>query len=178
MPFLRGQAGISPIMSRGKHTPNIQDDGFPSCHPSYVRLPPGNAATGDWQKKNPFTLFEHRAKRQRRVCLVLIATQYKWFFFISYILLCLFLYYSADTRTINAMALFSLYLYFFFTYFNFFFFRNSQSQPRVNTTVETFFLPFFHVTFKVVPWFQKTAATFSQFFFRFFIDHGCSASLR
>ena len=25
--------------------------------------------------------------------------------------------YSADTRTMNAMALFSLYLYFFFTYF-------------------------------------------------------------
>ena len=47
------------------------------------------------------------------LCLVLIATQYKWFFSISYILLCLFLYYSADTRTINAMALFSLYLYFF-----------------------------------------------------------------
>ena len=29
-------------------------------------------------------------------------------------------YYSADTRTMNAMALFSLYLYFFFTYFNIF----------------------------------------------------------
>ena len=28
--------------------------------------------------------------------------------------------YSADTRTMNAMALFSLYLYFFFTYFNIF----------------------------------------------------------
>ena len=51
LPFLRGQAGISPIMSNGKHTPNstfiIQDDGFPSCPPSYVRLLPGNAATGD-----------------------------------------------------------------------------------------------------------------------------------
>ena len=56
----------------------------------------------------------------------------------------------------NAMALFSLYLYFFFTYFNIFF-RTSQSQPRVDETVETFFLPFFHVIFKL-------AATFFQIF--------------
>ena len=128
-----------------------------------VRLPPGNPATGDWQKKNPFTLFEHRAKQERCVCLVLIATQYKWFFSISYILLCLFLYYRADTRTMNAMALLSLYLYFFSPFLNIFF-RTSQSQPRVDATVETFFLPFFHVIFKVVPWFQTTAATFFQNF--------------
>ena len=31
-----------------------------------------------------------------------------------------FRFYSADTRTMNAMALFLLYLYFFFTYFNIF----------------------------------------------------------
>ena len=128
-----------------------------------VRLPPGNPATGDWQKKNPFTLFEHRAKQERCVGLVLIATQYKWFFSISYILQCSFLYYRADTRTMNAMALLSLYLYFFPPFLNIFF-RTSQSQPRVDATVETFFLPFFHVIFKVVPWFQTTAATFFQNF--------------
>ena len=43
----------------------------------------------------------------------------------------------------NAMALFSLYLYFFST---------SQSQPRVDAMAKMFFLPLFHVVFKV---FQK-----------------------
>ena len=71
----------------------------------------------------------------------------------------LYVCYSADTRTMNAMALFSLYLYFFFTYF-IIFFRTSQSQPRVDATAETFFL----VIFKVVPWFQTTAETFFQIF--------------
>ena len=63
----------------------------------------------------------------------------------------------------SAMALFSLYLYFFFTYFNIFFPTN-QSQPRLDTTAETFFLPFFHAIFEVVPLFQTTAETFFQLF--------------
>ena len=50
-------------------------------------------------------------------------------------------YYSADTRTMNAKALFSLYLYFFITYF-ITFFRTSQSQTRGDVTAETFFRPF------------------------------------
>ena len=49
--------------------------------------------------------------------------------------------YSADTRTMNAKALFSLYLYFFITYF-ITFFRTSQSQTRGDVTAETFFRPF------------------------------------
>ena len=59
LPLSRGQAGISPIMSNRKLAPDatliIQDDCFPSCHPSYVRLTPGNAATRDLQEK-PFHL--------------------------------------------------------------------------------------------------------------------------
>ena len=43
----------------------------------------------------------------------------------------------------NAKTLFSLYLYFFITYF-ITFFGTSQSQPRGDATVETFFPPFFH----------------------------------
>ena len=44
--------------------------------------------------------------------------------------------YSADTQTMNARALFSLYLYFFFTYFNIFselanHSRESIQQPRL-----------------------------------------------
>ena len=46
-------------------------------------------------------------------------------------------FYSADTRTMNAKALFSLYLHFFITYF-ITFFRTSQSQPRGDATAETF----------------------------------------
>ena len=38
----------------------------------------------------------------------------------------------------------------FFPFFKYFF-RTSQSQPRVDATVETFFLPFFHVIFKLMP---------------------------
>ena len=48
LPLSRGQAGISSTMSSRKLAPNtiliIQDDFSPSCHPSYVRLPSGNAA--------------------------------------------------------------------------------------------------------------------------------------
>ena len=63
---------------------------------------------------------------------------------------------AGNTRRIFKMTAMTLWLYFHFicTFFSLiliFFFRNSQSQPRVDTTVETFFLPFFHVIFKVVP---------------------------
>ena len=40
-------------------------------------------------------------------------------------------------------------VYFFTT-----FFRTSQSQPRVDATAETYFLPFFHIIFKKVPRFH------------------------
>ena len=74
-------------MSNRNLAPNttliIQDDCFPSCHPSYVRLPPGNAATGDWQKKNPFTSLQQWCVR-----LVLIGTRWKMILLPSHITCC------------------------------------------------------------------------------------------
>ena len=63
----------------------------------------------------------------------------------------------------NAKVLSSLYLYLFFTYF-LTFLRSSQSQRER----ETFFLPFFHIIFKVAPWFHITAKTFFHFFHVFY----------
>ena len=82
-------------------------------------------------------------------------------------------YYSADTRTMNAMALFLLYLSFFFTYFNIFF-PTSQSQPRVDATAETFSTLFS----KWCRDFKQWRRHFFQFFFRFFLNHVCFASLQ
>ncbi len=64
--------------------------------------------------------------------------------------------YSKGTRTMNAMALFSLYLYFIFALFVLFFYlfcsnflhfsRTSQSQLQVEETAETFFQHYFQTS--------------------------------
>ena len=51
--------------------------------------------------------------------------------------------YSADTQTVNVMALFSLYLYFCFTYFVvifLYFYRTNQSHLWTKAIAQTFFL--------------------------------------
>ena len=73
------------------------------------------------------------------------------------------LIYGADTRTVNAEALFFLKLYFSFTYFVVSF-RTGQAQPPVDVTAETFFLRFFDIIFKLAPWFRTRAETFFQIF--------------
>ena len=68
----------------------------------------------------------------------------------------IYICYSADTRTMNAKALFSLYLYFFITYF-ITFFRTSQSQPRGVATAETFSAFFPPKSVSNVAWDNKNA---------------------
>ena len=77
----------------------------------------------------------------------------------------------------NAMALFSLYLYFFFTYFNIFsqlanHSLESMQRPRL-------FPAFFPRYFQSGAMISNNGGDISSnFFFRFFINHGCFASLQ